>query len=82
MAILVTTSGIRFALVVDALGEIAEVFEERLTKLPAMVSAAHTFADAALALNDVNDNDFIVVLNADRLFSNLSNAAPGVADAA
>ncbi len=37
-----------------------------------MVSAAHTFADAALALNDVNDNDFIVVLNADRLFANLS----------
>lgn len=82
MAIMVTSSGIRFALVVDALGEIAEVFEERLTKLPAMVSAAHTFADAALALNDVNDDNFIVVLNADRLFSNLSNGDSAVANAA
>ena len=79
---MVTSSGIRFALVVDALGEIAEVYEERLTKLPAMVSAAHTFADAALALNDINDNDFVVVLNADRLFSNLSNGGAAVANAA
>jgi chemotaxis signal transduction protein len=75
LAVMVTSDGTHFGLVVDALGEIAEVFEDRLTMLPAMVSTEHTFADAALALNDVNDNDFIVVLNADRLFANLSGGA-------
>ena len=45
-----------------------------------MVSAEHTFADAALALNHLNDNDFIVVLRADRLYDNLSGgAAPAAA---
>jgi chemotaxis signal transduction protein len=82
LAIMVTSSGARFGLVVDALGEIAEVFEERLTMLPAMVSAAHTFADAALALNGVHDNDFIIVLNTDRLYANLSSSGSAVANAA
>jgi chemotaxis signal transduction protein len=81
LAIMVTSSGARFGLVVDALGEIAEVFEERLTMLPAMVSAAHTFADAALALTGVHDNDFIIVLNTDRLYASLSSGT-AVADAA
>jgi chemotaxis signal transduction protein len=80
VAILVTSSGTRFGLMVDALGEIAEVLEERLTMLPAMVSAEHTFADAALTLKDRNDNEFIVVLSADRLYANLSgDAASAVA---
>jgi len=75
LAVMVTSNGTHFGLMVDALGEIAEVFEHRLTMLPELVSRAHTFADAALALNDVNDNDFIVVLNADRLFTNLSGGS-------
>lgn len=74
LAVMVTSGGTRFGLVVDALGEIAEVLDDRLTILPAMVSAEHTFADAALALNHLNDNEFIVVLTADRLYANLSGS--------
>jgi chemotaxis signal transduction protein len=75
LAVMVTSGGTRFGLMVDALGEIAEVLDDRLTILPAMVSAEHTFADAALALNHLNDNEFIVVLTADRLYANLSGGA-------
>ncbi len=34
LAVMVTSDGTHFGLVVDALGEIAEVFEDRLTMLP------------------------------------------------
>ena len=70
-------------LVVDALGEIAEVFEDRLNHAARDgLRQTHMFADAALALNDVDDNDFIIVLNADRLYASLSNNGSGVAIAA
>ena len=59
---------------VEALGEIAEVFEDRLTMLPAMVSKDYMFAEATLTLKDINDNESIVVLSADRLYANLSGA--------
>lgn len=74
LAVMVTSDGTRFGLVVEALGEIAEVFEDRLTMLPAMVSKDYMFAEATLTLKDINDNESIVVLSADRLYANLSGA--------
>jgi chemotaxis signal transduction protein len=64
----------RFGLMVDDLGEIAEVVTERLTPLPALVAHQATVADAALAPGDGEDGELIVVLRADRLCQHLAAA--------
>jgi hypothetical protein len=67
-----SSSGARFGLLVDGLGEITEVLEDRLTFLPHMVASQGMFADVALAPSGPDDGDLIVVLRADRLHENLS----------
>jgi chemotaxis signal transduction protein len=63
---------VRFGLLVDDLGEIVEVLTDRLAPLPAMVASRHMFADSALASNDTDEGDLVVVLRADRLHDSLS----------
>jgi chemotaxis signal transduction protein len=72
IVIMKSSSGARFGLLVDGLGEITEVLEDRLTFLPHMVASQGMFADVALAPNGPDDGDLIVVLRADRLHENLS----------
>jgi chemotaxis signal transduction protein len=72
VVIMKSSSGARFGLLVDGLGEITEVLEDRLTFLPHMVASQGMFADLALAPNGPDDGDLIVVLRADRLHENLS----------
>jgi hypothetical protein len=76
------SNGERFGLLVDDLGEIAEVLAERLTPLPPMVAHQCLFADTAFAPDKNDDGDLIVMLRADRLCEHLcevQSAAPRVA---
>jgi len=82
VVIMKSSSGARFGLLVDGLGEITEVLEDRLTFLPHMVASDDMFADIALAPNGPDDGDLIVVLRADRLHEILSAPGGGVAAAA
>jgi hypothetical protein len=66
------SAGARFGLLVDGLGEITEVLEDRLTFLPSLVVSQDMFADAAIAPKGADDGDLIAVLRADRLHENLS----------
>ena len=66
------SGGARLGVMVDGLGEITEVLEDRLTFLPNMVASDGMFADVAIAPNGTDDSDLIVVLRADRLHENLS----------
>jgi chemotaxis signal transduction protein len=75
IVVMAPSNAARFGLMVDDLGEIAEVLTERLTPLPAIVAHQHMFADAALAANSEDDGDLIVMLRADRLYDNLARAA-------
>jgi len=75
IVVMVPSNGAHFGLMVDDLGEIAEVLTERLTPLPAMVAHQHMFADAALAANSEDDGELIVMLRADGLYDNLARAA-------
>jgi len=72
VVIMTSSDGARFGLMVDGLGEITEVLEDRLTFLPNMVASDGMYADVALAPNGTDDGDLIVVLRADRLHENLS----------
>ena len=72
VVIMKTSSDARFGLMVDGLGEITEILEDRLTFLPRLVASEDMFADVALAPSGPDDGDLIVVLRADRLHENLS----------
>jgi chemotaxis signal transduction protein len=72
VVIMTGSSGARIGLLVDGLGDITEVLEDRLTFLPHMVASQDMFADVALAPNGPDDDDLIIVLRADRLHENLS----------
>jgi chemotaxis signal transduction protein len=79
--VMTASGGARFGLLVDGLGEITEVLEDRLTFLPPLVASQDMFADAAIAPNGAEDDDLIAVLRADRLLENLSAPLCGVAAA-
>jgi chemotaxis signal transduction protein len=79
VVIMMASSGARFGLMVDGLGEITDVLEDRLTFLPNMVASDGMFADVALAPNGPDDGNLIVVLRADRLHENLSALCGGAA---
>jgi chemotaxis signal transduction protein len=79
VVIMTASSGARFGVMVDGLGEITEVLEDRLTFLPNMVASDGMFADVAIAPNGTDDSDLIVVLRADRLHENLSTLRGGAA---
>jgi chemotaxis signal transduction protein len=76
VVVMEAANGHRFGLVVDGLGEIVEVAEDRVRFLPSMVAAENTFADAALTPDGVSDGALVVVLRADQLYTNLAAAAP------
>ncbi len=81
VVVMKSSSGSRFGLMVDGLGEIVEVVEDRVRFLPSMVAAEDTFADAALTTDGVSDDELVVVLRADQLYANLAVSAPTVAAA-
>jgi hypothetical protein len=66
---------------VDGLGEVTEILEDRLTFLPRLVASEDMFADVALAPSGPDDGDLIVVLRADRLHENLSSRVGRIAPA-
>ena len=72
IVVMTPSSGVRFGVLVDDLGEIVEVLANRLTPLPAMVANRHVFADTALAPNSADEGDLVVVLRADLLYESLS----------
>jgi chemotaxis signal transduction protein len=72
IVVMATSDGTRFGLMVDDLGEIAEVLTERLMPLPPMGADQDMFADQALAPNGDDDGGLIVMLRADRLHESLS----------
>jgi chemotaxis signal transduction protein len=76
VVVMESSSGSRFGLMVDGLGEIVEVVEDRVRFLPSMVAAEDTFADAALTPDGVSDDELVVVLRADQLYANLAASAP------
>jgi chemotaxis signal transduction protein len=76
VVVMEASSGGRFGLMVDRLGEIVEVAEDRVRFLPSMVAAENTFADAALTPDGVTDGALVVVLRADQLYANLAATAP------
>ena len=81
VVVMESSSGGRFGLMVDGLGEIVEVAEDRVRFLPSMVAAEDTFADAALTPDGVGDGELVVVLRADQLYANLAKSAPTIATA-
>ena len=81
VVIMKTSSDARFGLMVDGLGEITEILEDRLTFLPRLVASEDMFADVALAPSGPDDGDLIVVLRADRLHENLSSRIGRIAAA-
>lgn len=78
VVVMESSSGGRFGLMVDGLGEVAE---DRVRFLPSMVAAEDTFADAALTPDGVGDGELVVVLRVDQLYANLANSAPTIATA-
>jgi chemotaxis signal transduction protein len=78
VVVMESSSGGRFGLIVDGLGEIVEVAEDRVRFLPSMVAAEDTFADAALTPDGVGDGELVVVLRADQLYLNLASSAPSI----
>jgi chemotaxis signal transduction protein len=76
VVVMESSSGCRFGLIVDGLGEIVEVVEDRVRFLPSVVAAEDTFADAALTPDGVSDDELVVVLRADQLYANLAASAP------
>ena len=76
IVVMTPSSGVRFGVLVDDLGEIVEVLASRLTPLPAMVANRHVFADSALAPNNADEGDLVVVLRADLLYESLSALSP------
>jgi chemotaxis signal transduction protein len=81
VVVMAPSNGVRFGLLVDDLGEIAEVLTERLTPLPPLVAHQHMIADSALAPNGDDDGELIVMLRADRLRDNLADTAARAAAA-
>ncbi|HWF93324.1 MAG TPA: chemotaxis protein CheW [Xanthobacteraceae bacterium] len=81
VVIMTTSGGARFGFMVDGLGEITEILEDRLTFLPRMVASEDMFADVVLAPSGPDDGDLIVVLRADRLYEDLSARIGRLADA-
>ena len=80
VVVMTSSHGERFGVLVDGLGEIAEVNEDRIRYLPAMVAQDHTFADAALA-SDVENEELVLVLRADQVYANLMGRPGAVAAA-
>jgi chemotaxis signal transduction protein len=72
IVVMMASSGARFGLLVDDLGESAEVLAHRLTALPPMVAGQDMFADCALAAGSAEDSELVVVLQADRMHDNLA----------
>jgi chemotaxis signal transduction protein len=72
IVVMAPSNGMRFGLMVDDLGEIAEVLTERLMPLPPMAADQDVFADQALAPNGDEEGGLIVMLRADRLHESLS----------
>ena len=70
----------KFGVIVDDLGEIAEVLTSRLAPLPPMVAENCAFADTAFAPDAAVDGELIVMLRADRLCTHL--VRPGAASEA
>jgi chemotaxis signal transduction protein len=81
IVVMAPSSGARFGLMVDDLGEIAEVLTERLMPLPPMAANQGMFADAALAPDRDDDGDLIVMLRADLLHQSLSSLTLGAVPA-
>jgi chemotaxis signal transduction protein len=81
VVVMESSSGGRFGLIVDGLGEIVEVAEDRVRFLPSMVAAEDTFADAALTADGVGDGELVVVLRADQLYVNLAGSVPAMSAA-
>ncbi|MGB8742783.1 MAG: hypothetical protein WCD52_21830 [Xanthobacteraceae bacterium] len=81
VVVMESSSGGRFGLMVDGLGEIVEVAEDRVRFLPSMVAPEDTFADPALTRDGVGDGELVVVLRVDQLYANLANSAPTIATA-
>jgi chemotaxis signal transduction protein len=79
VVVMTASSGARFGVMVDGLGEITEVLEDRLTFLPNLVASDGMLADVAIAPNGTDDSDLIVVLRADRLHESLSALRGGAA---
>jgi chemotaxis signal transduction protein len=69
IVVMASSGGERFGVLVDGLGEIVVVIEDRIRFLPEMVAAKHSFADSAL-VGDRDDN-LVIVLRADQLYANL-----------
>ncbi len=80
IVVMTPSSGARFGVLVDDLGEIVEVLANRLTPLPAMVANRHMFADSALAPNNAEEGDLVVVLRADLLYDSLSTLSGRTAE--
>jgi chemotaxis signal transduction protein len=81
VVVMVAAAGERFGMLVDGLGDIADVNEDRIRFLPGMVTTAGAFADAALAADGKADGDggaLVVMLRADQLYANLAAFAPAV----
>jgi chemotaxis signal transduction protein len=72
IVVMATSDGMRFGLLVDDLGEIAEVLTERLMPLPPMGADQDMFADQALAPDGDDHGGLIVMLRADRLHESLA----------
>jgi hypothetical protein len=76
LVVMSPSNGERFGLMVDDLGEIAEVLIERITPLPPMVAHQCLFADTAFAPDKNEDGELIIMLRADRLCEHLADIAP------
>ena len=63
----------RFGIVVDALGEIPEVEESRISALPEVVSGGAMLADAAITPDNPAEDSLLLVLSVDRLSSRLAS---------
>jgi chemotaxis signal transduction protein len=72
VVVMESSHGGRFGLLVDGLGEIVEVMEDRIRYLPSMVATEHAFADAALTAEGVSGEELVVVLRANQLYANLA----------
>lgn len=76
LVVMSPSSGERFGLMVDDLGEIAEVLIDRITPLPPMVAHQCLFADTAFAPDKNDDGELIILLRADRLCEHLADIRP------
>jgi len=79
IVVMTSSSNQRFGLLVDDLGEMAEVLADRLAALPPMVANQGMFADSTLDPKNGEDGELVMVLRAERLYESLSLAGAGTA---